>query len=163
MHLYTPLLYTWALRAGENADDAADLVQDVFVVLVQTLPRFEYDANGRFRNWLRTITLNKLRDRKRRAMLAGRVPIDQCPEPVLPDDAERFWETEYQGELTRRALELMRSDFAPATWKACWELTARGRSAKHVARELGMTENAVYLAKCRVLRRLRDELTGLVE
>jgi RNA polymerase sigma-70 factor (ECF subfamily) len=57
----------------------------------------------------------------------------------------------------------MQADFAPATWKACWETVVEGRAPEEVARELGVSENAVYLAKCRVLRRLRQELTGLVE
>lgn len=161
--LYTPLLHSWAQRAGLSAHDGADLVQDVFTILVQTLPTFQYDQHGRFRAWLRTITLNKLRDRKRRAALAELRPLEQCPEPALPDGAEAFWEAEYRQELTERALELIQTDFAPTTWQACWEFVARGRPASDVARELGISENAVYLAKCRVLRRLRDELAGLLD
>ncbi len=161
--LYTPLLFTWVQRAGANNHEAADLVQDVFTVLVQTLPGFDYNQRGHFRNWLRTVALNKLRDRKRREALALKVPLGNAAEPALPDQAEAFWDEEYRHELTRRALQLMQADFAPATWKACWEFVARGRPAEEVARELGITENAVYLAKCRVLRRLRDELGGLME
>jgi RNA polymerase sigma-70 factor (ECF subfamily) len=82
---------------------------------------------------------------------------------VGADEADTFWEKEYRRELTARALQLMQADFAPTTWKACWEFVAQGRSAAEVARELGISENAVYLAKCRVLRRLRQELAGLVE
>lgn len=76
---------------------------------------------------------------------------------------EAFWEGEYRKELTQRALELIQADFASTTWNACWEFVAKGRPAREVAAELGITENAVYLARCRVLRRLRDELSGLVE
>jgi RNA polymerase sigma-70 factor (ECF subfamily) len=161
--LYTPLLFTWVQRAGAKKHDAADLVQDVFTVLVQTLPTFDYKQQGHFRNWLRTVALNKLRDRQRREALALKVPLDNSAEPALPDHAEAFWEEEYRHELTRRALQLMQADFAPTTWKACWEFVARGRPAEEVARELGISENAVYLAKCRVLRRLRDELSGLLD
>jgi RNA polymerase sigma-70 factor (ECF subfamily) len=163
VQLYTPLLFSWALRAGLSSDDAADLVQDVFVILVQTLPAFQHNQHGHFRAWLRTITLNKLRDRKRRAALVQQQPLDESPEPALPDGLEAYWEAEYHKEVTQRALELIQADFAPATWKACWEFVARGRPAAEVARELGISENAVYLARCRVLRRLRDELTGLIE
>ena len=62
-----------------------------------------------------------------------------------------------------RALELMRTNFQPTTWKACWELIVNGRSAAEVATELGISENAVYLAKGRVLRVLRRELQGLLD
>lgn len=162
VRLYTPLLFGWARRAGESEDDAADLTQDVFSVLVRSLPAFEV-GNGQFRSWLRTVAMNKLRDRKRRQALANQRPLDGVPEPALPDHAEAYWESEYHKELARRALQLIQTDFAPETWRACWEFVANGRPAVEVARELGLTENAVYLARCRVLRRLRSELAGLLD
>jgi RNA polymerase sigma-70 factor (ECF subfamily) len=60
-------------------------------------------------------------------------------------------------------LEIMQADFEPATWRACWEFVVEGRPAAEVARELGLSVNAVYLAKGRVLRRLRAELEGMLE
>lgn len=161
VQLYTPLLFHWARRAGESAHDAADLVQDVFAILVTALPQFRAQPGGGFRAWLRTITLNKLRERKRREALVRQVPL--ADEPELPNDAEAFWEAEYRQALTRRALQLMQTDFAPTTWQACWEHVAKGRPAVEVGRELGISENAVYIARCRVLRRLRQELAGLLE
>ena len=87
VELYTPLLFTWAQRCGEDEHAAADLVQEVFVVLVQTLPTFQHDGRNRFRNWLRTLLLNKLRDRKRRQVRADNA-LARAPEmrscPTLP-------------------------------------------------------------------------------
>jgi RNA polymerase sigma-70 factor (ECF subfamily) len=161
--LYTPLLFSWARRCGETEPDAADLVQEVFVVLVQTLPTFEYNQSGNFRRWLRTLLLNKLRDRIRRKVRHDKALEHRPLEVELPDIAEVFWEAEYHQELARQALRLMQAEFAPATWKACWETVVEGRSPGEVARELAITRNAVNIAKCRVLRRLRQELNGLVE
>lgn len=161
VQLYTPLLFYWARRAGEAEHDAADLVQDVFTILVKSLPQFQQQPGGGFRGWLRTITLNKLRERKRREAIVRQVPFAE--EPALPDDVEAFWEDEYRQALTQRALQIMQTDFEPATWKACWENVAKGRPAADVARELGISENAVYIARCRVLRRLRRELAGLLD
>ena len=163
LQLYVPLLFAWARRAGESEHDAADLVQDVLTILVQTLPSFQYDTKGSFRNWLRTVTLNKLRERRRKLAGAGRVGLDGVAEPEIPDDAERFWDEEYRRELLGRALRLMQTDFEPATWQACWQSVAEGRTAAEVARSLGISENAVYLARCRVLRRLRQELDHLLD
>jgi RNA polymerase sigma-70 factor (ECF subfamily) len=59
VELYTPVLFAWARRLGLQSQDAADLIQEVFAVLVQKLPTFEYDQHKSFRGWLRTITLNK--------------------------------------------------------------------------------------------------------
>ena len=161
VRLYTPLLFFWARRAGESEHDAADLIQDVFSILLKALPQFERQAQGSFRGWLKTITLNKLRERKRREAVARHVPLADAA--ALPDSAEAFWETEYRQALTQRALQLMQTDFAPTTWRACWEHIAKGRPAAEVARELGISENAVYIARCRVIRRLRQELSGLLE
>jgi RNA polymerase sigma-70 factor (ECF subfamily) len=161
VQLYTPLLFSWARRAGESEHDAADLVQDVFTILVKSLPQFQVQPGGGFRAWLRTIMLNKLRERKRREALVRQAPL--TAEPELPDGVEAYWEDEYRRDLTRRALQLMQTDFEPATWKACWEHVAKGRSADDVGRELGISENAVYIARCRVIRRLRQELAGLLD
>jgi RNA polymerase sigma-70 factor (ECF subfamily) len=163
VELYTPLLFSWARRCGETEADAADLVQEVFVTLVQTLPTFEYDRSASFRGWIRTLLTNKLRDRIRRRVRLEKALEQRPVEVELPDIAEVFWEAEYQQELARQALRLMQAEFAPATWKACWDTVVKGRSPGEVARELGISENAVYIAKCRVLRRLRQELSGLFE
>src|SRR5438270_12313478 len=71
VQLYTPLMYHWARRLGLASADAADLVQDVFTLLLRELPRFAYDAGKSFRGWLRTVTLNKWRDLRRRAAAPG--------------------------------------------------------------------------------------------
>jgi RNA polymerase sigma-70 factor (ECF subfamily) len=164
--LYTPLLYRWAQRAGLGDADAADLVQDVLVVLMNELPGFEYDnARHNFRGWLKTVTINKCRERQRRRALASGVGGDEDFLQSLPDNhaLNEFWEVEYRQHLVRKALEVMRSEFEPTTWKACWEHAVNEKTAAEVGRELGMSEAAVYVAKSRVLRRLRQELSGLLD
>jgi RNA polymerase sigma-70 factor (ECF subfamily) len=164
VQLYTPLLYRWARRARLGPPDADDLVQDVFITLVQRLPEFRYDEHRSFRAWLRTVTLNKWRDRHKARMPAPRDPQGGVlAAQAAPDPVEVLAEAEYRGELARRALELMQMDFQPATWKACWETVALGRPAAEVAAELGLTLSAVYSANCRVLGRLRQELAGLID
>jgi RNA polymerase sigma-70 factor (ECF subfamily) len=164
--LYTPLLYRWAQRAGLPDQDAADLVQDVLVVLMKELPEFEYDvARKNFRGWLKTITVNKCRERlRRRAPVVGPGgDADSLGDLQDVEQLDEFWETEYQQHLVRKALEVMRTEFEPKTWQACWEHTVNDKSAAEVGRELGMSEAAVYVSKSRVLRRLRQELAGLLD
>jgi RNA polymerase sigma-70 factor (ECF subfamily) len=161
--LYTPLLFHWALRLGLNEADSADLVQEVFLVLSQRLAGFDYDRQKSFRGWLRTVLLNKWRDKQRLIALPitdEPVALEQLPSPA---EEEVVIEAEYRQYLVSRALEVMKTEFQPATWKACWEHVVAGRPAAEVARELGISTNAVYLAKSRVLRRLRAELTGLLD
>jgi RNA polymerase sigma-70 factor (ECF subfamily) len=161
VHLYTPLIYHWACRAGLQQSDAADLVQDVFVLLLRKLPEFDYDRDGSFRAWLRTVTLNLWRTRLRRRGL----PTDPGASPdgvAAPDGVIELAEAEYRDQLVRRALELLRTDFETPTWRAFWECVVNDRPTAEVAAELGMNPGAVRTAKCRVLARLRQELEGLL-
>jgi len=81
----------------------------------------------------------------------------------VPPDLDTMADREYNLYIMGRALRLMEADFEPATWKACWETVVCGRSGAEVAAELGISVNAVYLAKKRVLSRLRHDLAGLLE
>jgi RNA polymerase sigma-70 factor (ECF subfamily) len=162
--LYTPLIFFWARKLGLQEPDAADLVQEVLALLVQKMPAFVYERQGSFRGWLRIVLRNKWRERQRGRNRASPPGGAAALEDVADsDEGLDVTEAEFQRELTRRALELMQSEFQPNTWKACWEHVAEGRQAADIARELGITVNAVYLATSRVLRRLRQEFAGILD
>jgi RNA polymerase sigma-70 factor (ECF subfamily) len=164
VQLYTPLLLHWARRLGQNEVDAADLVQEVFVILVRELPRFRYRPDARFRGWLWTVLRNKARERRRQALSR---PVEVGANHLDGHEGNGedvpLEEHEYRQYLVSRALQVMQSDFQAATWRACWEHVVAGRPAAEVAAELGLSVNAVHLAKARVLRRLREELNGLFD
>jgi RNA polymerase sigma-70 factor, ECF subfamily len=132
----------------------------VFTLLIQKLPGFRYDPHKRFRAWLWTVTVNSAHSRRRRQ--PALVALGDA-EAVTPPAEDAIADKEYREYLTRRALELMQAEFHPSTWKAFWESVVNERPAADVARDLALTENAVYLAKGRVLRRLRVELEGLLD
>jgi RNA polymerase sigma-70 factor, ECF subfamily len=160
--LYTPLLFHWARRVGLREADAADFVQDVFVLLVKKLPDFQYDRNKGFRAWLRTVVLNRWRTIQRRAVPP--TPAGDAVEELLdPASDEQFWEVEYRRELSARAMRIMRRDFDNATWQAFWACVVEGRSAPDAGRSLGLSAGAVRAARFRVLSRLRCELEGLMD
>jgi RNA polymerase sigma-70 factor (ECF subfamily) len=162
VELYAPLLHGWAQRLGLQSADAENLVQDVFVTLLQELPRFLYQPGKRFRGWLWTVTVNKFRQQGR-LLLPIPVGTGEPDEGKGPNEIEAIEEAEYQRYLVSRVMRLMQSDFEPTTWKACWEQVVNGRAPAEVAAELGITINAAHLAKARVLRRLRQELAGLLD
>jgi RNA polymerase sigma-70 factor (ECF subfamily) len=161
VELYTPLIHHAVQRVGIADSDVPDVVQEVFVLLLRKLPSFEYEQRKSFRAWLTVIARNKCVDyvRGKRPMPVG----SNDGAGRLVSDVEFLTEAEYRAYVTRRALELMQTEFEDNSWRACWELVVAGRPAADVAGELGMTVNAVYIAKSRVLRRLRDELRDLVE
>ena len=161
VQLYTPVLFAWARRLGLQGEDAADLVQEVFALLVRKLPEFRYDRGKKFRGWLYAVTRNKLREAKRRPTVP--VVAADLAEQAGPQNGDFLAEAEYRQYVTNRALQLMQADFQPATWRAFWEHVGVGRPAPEVAAEMGLTVGAVYAAKTRVLARLQAELRGLLD
>ena len=156
VQLYTPLLFHWARRA--NVGDADDFVQDVFTVLVEKLPQFQYDPSRSFRAWLKTILMNIVRKKFRQPAPGPLLVEVPASNPV--NDLEN---AEYRQLLLTRALELMQTDFAEKTWKSFWECEVNGRAAAQVAPELGLSVGAIWVNKARVLARLRAELAGLLD
>jgi RNA polymerase sigma-70 factor (ECF subfamily) len=167
--LYAPLLKGWLRRQGVRAQDVDDLVQEVLGVVVRELPSFQHNQRaGAFRAWLRTILLNRLkgfwRARRSQPITAGDSSgpdLEQVEDRV--DDLGRLWDQEHDHHVLRRLMELIQPEFAPATWQAFQALTLEGQPASAVAARLGLSVNAVWLAKSRVLRRLREESQGLLD
>lgn len=164
VQLYSPLLFHWSRRLGLSEADAADLVQEVFTTLVQKLPEFHYDPAKGFRAWLWTVLRNKWRDHlRRRAGAPAAGSPEHLAEVAAPDDSGEPGEEEYRRHLVGRALQVMQVEFSARTWKACWEHVAVGRPAAEVAAELGISVGSVYVAKSRVMARLRQELAELLD
>lgn len=160
--LYGPLVYRWSRRRGLSSEDAADVVQEVFRAVAGSIQDFQAGPTGSFRGWLWTITRNKILDRHRRNQrqpeaVGGTDALQrllQIPESL--DESEAG--SNSNGNLVRRALALIRPDFTDASWQAFWRVVMEDQSAADVARNLGISVNAVYIAKSRVLHRLRKEL-----
>lgn len=163
VEIYAPLIYFWAEKHGVDSADAADLVQDILATLVIKLPEFEYDQKQRFRGWLHTITLNRARDWHRRRSNRQLPGLSFFVE-ALADHADRdvFEKEEFRQFIVHRIREVMQSEFEQSTWEAFWLNVAEGKSAREVSLEIGISENAVRLAKFRVVKRLRAEFEGLI-
>lgn len=159
--LYTPLLYHWAQKMSIPASDISDLIQDVYIHLLKELPEFQIRRRGHFHGWLHVVFKNKAHEwmRKRHKHLINGHLSDHYGNET-PSETE---ETEYRKYLTERVLQLLKDSFPETTWRACWESVVAERPAHQIARDLGITTNMVYLAKSRVLRQLREELTDLLD
>ncbi len=162
--LYSPLLFEWTRRNGVPASDAADLVQNVLVTLIKQLPTFERRPGGSFRGWLFTVLRNSWIDDRRSKARQPAIAIGADPNlQESPDPVEELTETEYRDYLIRRMLRVIQRDFPERTWRAFWEHVVEGRPASEVAASLGTSANAIYLARGRILQRLRQELAGFIE
>jgi RNA polymerase sigma-70 factor (ECF subfamily) len=168
--VYTPLIRDCLRRYGIRAEDAEDITQEVLGVVHRELPHFEHSQRtGAFRCWLRSITLNKLRgfwrSSRTHAVASGDSAVQQELEQLADSDSglSRVWDEEHDRHVLRRLLELIEPEFAPTIWLAFARVALKGDPAALVAADLGITVNAVLLAKSRVLRRMRLEARGLVE
>ncbi len=161
MRLYTPLIRHWVTRLGVESNHVHDLVQEVFMVLLGRVSWVAENPPNQFRAWLRTVTVNKCRDHFRRKGRSSEPQFSDQLEIAIQDPAAVLTEREYQIFVAQSAMQLMRDAFSETTWRACWENVVCGRSASDIAEEFEISENAVYLARGRVLKRLRAELDGL--
>jgi RNA polymerase sigma factor (sigma-70 family) len=173
VEIYTPLVFGFCRGRGLSEADAADVTQDVLRAVAAALPRFEYDPQrSTFRNWLFTVVRSKFNNHlagaARRPRTAGDTTLARYRDLTAEGDgeAEEAWRREHRSGLVRWAAGRIRSEFNPATWDAFWRTAVLGEAAGGVARELGVSVNAVYIARSRVTRRLRatiDELGDRVE
>lgn len=167
--VYTPMLRDWLRRHGLQATDVDDLIQETLTVLVRELPNFQHNQRqGAFRRWLRTILVFRLRNfwrhRQSRPEPTGDSDflkwLDQLEDPH--SDLSRRWDEEHDRHVVARLMQLIRADFTPSTWTAFQRTAVEGKDEESVAADLGMSLNAVFIAKSRVLCRLRKEMEGLI-
>jgi RNA polymerase sigma-70 factor (ECF subfamily) len=168
VRLYAPLVHGWLRQAGLRDADAADAFQEVFTAVAKSVGRFRRTNPGEsFRAWLRVITKSKIADHHRRR---GKHPAGEGGSDAVrrlaeyPDDLTEDDPAAAAVELSdvhRRALELVRAEFKPETWKAFWAVVVEGREVKDVAADLGVSASGVRMSKSRVLRRLKEEMAGL--
>jgi RNA polymerase sigma-70 factor (ECF subfamily) len=163
--IYTPLIQAWLRRQGVTGADADDLSQEVLAVIVRELPTFQHDGRtGAFRRWLRLITVHRLRDfwrsRKVRSQVVGGSDFDdwlaQLEDPH--SDLSRLWDREHDQHVARGLLAYLEPQFEPRTWAAFRCVVLDGAKPAQAAAELGLSVNAVLLAKSRILRRMREEM-----
>ncbi len=154
--LYAPLIYGFFRRQGVQDAEAADLTQEVLVRVNQGIRRLDYDpARGTFRGWLFTVVRNLWRTWAGRPQLPREdVRFDEQPAP----DEDRVWESDYRRRLFDWAADQVWPTVAETSWQAFWATSIDGGAAADVARELGLSVAAVYMAKSRVLARIKEVL-----
>jgi len=161
--LYEPFVHRFARRSGLQDADARELVQDVLLSVVQAVGRWQVDPErARFRTWLFRIAKNRLLDvlarRDRQAVRAGESALlDHSQPDGLVSEAALA----HRRELFRWAAARIKTHFREQTWQAFWQTSVEGDSVAAAARSLRMTEGAVYIARSRVIARLREELQML--
>jgi RNA polymerase sigma factor (sigma-70 family) len=166
--LYARLIYDYARSKGLQDHDAADLMQEVLQGVSRSIGRWDYDPKkGSFRGWLYRIVRNKLVNflesrRHNRAMAAGDSNIQQQLEQhAAPEGEAEDWDREYQRKAFAWAAEQVREEFQISTWQAFWLTAVEGVPVKEVSERLNLSAGAIYVARSRVLSRLRERVEEL--
>jgi RNA polymerase sigma-70 factor, ECF subfamily len=156
---YAPTVYTWAWQSGLQESDAADVTQEVLLKLLEKMRVFHYDpARGSFRGWLKTITVNAARDCGRRLarLPVGPAGLSSVGDPSSWDDLGKRIDEEYRRQLLMQAEATVSGLVHKNTWQAYEMLVKDGTPVIQVAKSLEMKVAEVYVAKSRVLKRLKD-------
>jgi RNA polymerase sigma factor (sigma-70 family) len=163
--VYGPLIYAFARTKGLQDADAADVVQDVLCAVAGAIKKLEYDPQrGSFRGWLFTVVRNRLLRFWSRQSRAGRGTGDSShvrhleEVPSREDVPDAAWDREHERCRFAWAAERVRDQVQPSTWAAFWKTAVEGASGQKAAAELGITVAAVYLAKSRVMARLKEQV-----
>lgn len=166
--LYQPFIERFIRFEPAFRADADDICQDVMKKLVQHLPTFRRERDGSFRTWLKTVTINEVnqfwRIRQRRRAVDGQhhgLAWESLADPK--HELSQRWDQEHDDYVLRGLLDLVESEFSPTTWRAFCLRVIEEKSTLEVAALVGISKNAVDIAKSRVLTRLRREAAGLVE
>ena len=159
--LFTPLLSRWGHRLGVPATDTEDLIQEVFSILFRQLPEFRYDPSKSFRAWLWTLFHRQTLAWRKRQKRHFQLSDEQIEALACPDQVAEASEEEYRRVLVERVLGILRRHYPPQIWQIFWAFTVEGLPGVEVAKRFGVTPNAVYLIRGRILARIRQELAEL--
>jgi len=164
--IYEPLVYRLARRKGLQDADARDLCQDVFQAVAKAIDRWE-PGRGSFRGWLsriaRNLLINFLTRKQFQPRGSGATSMQDLLEaqPAVDPSATALFELEYERSLFRWAADEIRGEFTVTSWRAFWQTALDDRSPGEVAAELGISVGAVYVARSRVLARLKRRIEQL--
>lgn len=168
--VYGPLVYGFLKRRGLQEADVADLTQDVLRQVLQAVKSLDYDrSRGSFRSWLFTVVQNRLTNFLQREQGTDRArggsdawaTVNSLVDPAA--DPAKEWDAEFERRLFEEASRIVQADFSETTWAAFHRTAIEGTAARCVAAELGLTTAAVYLARRRVLTRLKEQIQILGE
>lgn len=170
VELYRPLIAGWARRCTSVHQDAEDLAQEILLQVFRYLPQFEHNGRrGAFRSWLRTIAAHMTQRfasaRQSEPRGTGdtdfQLRLQQLQDPT--NELAEAWDHEHDRFVLNRLLEEVAVEFEPNSMQAFRRQALDGVSAETVAGELNMLVGAVYTAKSRVLKRLRQLSEGLLD
>jgi RNA polymerase sigma-70 factor (ECF subfamily) len=168
MERYRPLVMAVARRMGLQDADAQDAAQETMVAFIRAYRDGRYDREkGRLRTWLRGIAVHKIHDlvrgrqRADRALREGASPAAAARQADA--DADALWSEEWDHAVLRQCLDEVRREVQPRTFEAFTLFALQEWPVAEVARHLRVSEETVYQAKSRIMKRIRDLMPAMEE
>ena len=156
--------YLWrvACRTGATVSLREELVQDVGVIVLEQIERFEYHRDGSYRAWLKKLFMNRLYEHHRRGKYRELNALPLIEEPASPevDNLER---QEYLADVANAALRFIEKQFSDRDRRIFTMVVIESKEPEAVAKEMATSVDNVYKVKSRILIELRKELRGIVE
>ena len=154
---YWMLLYRTARRAGLNAADAEDVVQEALIGVCERIQTLKYEpGQGSFRGWLLRITRRRIADHWRSRATEKKTVFDESKldgersEPPTPGELEEIWDEEWELAVQTLAMEHAKQNVTAKQFQIFEMLVVKGKPVKSVCESLGVNAGQVYLAKHRV-------------
>ncbi len=164
VEIYQPLVFRLARSRGLQEADALDTTQEVLARVAKAINRWDPDpGRGSFRGWISRITRNLviefMRSKTRQLLTSDDSSIDQLIQSTPdPSTETELFDLEHERQVFAWAAEKIHQSFQPKSWQAFWLTAVENRSAEDVARELGLTKGAIYIARSRVMARLKEKI-----
>jgi RNA polymerase sigma factor (sigma-70 family) len=164
VQVYGPAVYGYARKRGLQDADAADVMQEVLRSVMKAIGRLEYGTRQvSFRAWLFTLAHHRVCDflARRTSPAQGTgdtAMIDLLEQQPAPAEDTELWDDECSHTRFAWAAERVRACVPATSWQAFWQTAVEGARAKEVAQRLGITVTMVYLAKSRVMARIKEQL-----
>ena len=167
LKLYKKLILFWIKEYNVPHVDSDDVLQDVMVTLSKQIGKFKKGANGKFRNWLRTIVCSRAMDYHNKNKISRKkVPlstVSKIPDPKFSADNITIEQEKKEREiLGRQILAMLKDTCSPAHLKAFELVTVKGMSSKDAAQQLDMTPANVRQINCRIRKMIRDEFGDML-
>ena len=159
---YEPFIKRVLKGQGLQEATIADVTQNVMLVVVQRLPEFERERTGSFRSWLRAITVNCLRNyRRSKHFLTGDDKLQELIGELKDNESElsRAWNQQHAEHVLNVLLESIESEFEPVTIQIFRSLAIDSTPVADVAAKHNKSKGACYVARSKVLKRMREILT----
>jgi RNA polymerase sigma-70 factor (ECF subfamily) len=162
VEIYRPVIFRLARRRGLQNADADDLAQQVLAGVAGAVRRWRPDpGRGQFRAWLNRIARNRIINaltRRTPDRAAGGDDDVFAGQAARAEPNSELLRAEYRREVFQWAARQVRGDFRPDTWEAFWQTAVENRPVTEVAAELDKGPGAIYTARGRVMKRLREKI-----